>query len=82
MRIAWDAMRGHMTRIDFEIKQLHWPGDVTGHPEQSRMQIAWDARRGYMTCLCMRDAEEPLAIVWDLHSGWHHSELPLLRSIQ
>lgn len=33
------------------------------------MQIAWDARRGYMTCLCTPVAGEPLAIVWDLHSG-------------
>jgi hypothetical protein len=35
------------------------------------IQMAVDARRGYLVCLCTSGDAEPVAIVWDLHSGRH-----------
>lgn len=42
---------------------------VAGHPAGSVIHTAMDARRGYLHCLCTDDDAEPVAIVWDLHSG-------------
>lgn len=42
---------------------------VAGHPVGSVIHTAMDARRGYLHCLCTDGNAEPVAIVWDLHSG-------------